>query len=315
MRTLLVFFVLFILNGILVPAIISYIYLNDYGFESFLLVILGMTVCIYSKINIPYFFYNKLYDFFSKISLIYFIFIIYYINNIYSDISSLQLFGILISYFQFGFSFSYFCLRYENLILKKLKGLFGKRKILFISANPINTTGIRINAEARDIEEGLKVTRKRNNYIIKVCLAARQRDLSRAILEENPIFLHFSGHGEIDGILLEDETGVATLVNNEGIASLFSLFKESIDCVVLNSCFSEKQADEISKHIPYVIGMKSEIPDKIALTFSTSFYDAIGAGRSIKFAFDYAVSNITMKRPIYGSIPTLIYKGVHYTKT
>jgi len=67
---------------------------------------------------------------------------------------------------------------------------------------------------------------------------------------------------------------------------LFKLFKDTITCVVLNSCYSEHQAKAIRAHIPYVVGVRSGIPDLAAIAFSTGFYKGIGAGRGVPFAFE-----------------------------
>ena len=53
----------------------------------------------------------------------------------------------------------------------------------------------------------------------------------------------------------------------------------------LNACYSAEQADAISRHIPYVIGMSHAISDHAALEFAVGFYDALGAGRSVEDAF------------------------------
>jgi|GEM_PF-3134308 len=182
----------------------------------------------------------------------------------------------------------------------------GKEKILFLSSNPSNTSRLRIDKEARDIEEGLRRANKRDSFDFEVKLATRSRDLSRAILDENPQILHFSGHGEVEGILLEDENGTSKIVTTEALSGLFSLFGDTIKCVILNSCYSESQAKEISRHIPFVIGMSKAVPDNTAISFSTSFYDAIGAGKEIEFAFKFAITNIGLEGLTGNQIPVLL---------
>ena len=66
------------------------------------------------------------------------------------------------------------------------------------------------------------------------------------MLDESPAIVHFSGHGDIDGIAIEDSLGNAKLIDTSAIGNLFELFSENIKCVVLNSCYSESQAMEIS---------------------------------------------------------------------
>jgi hypothetical protein len=84
-------------------------------------------------------------------------------------------------------------------------------------------------------------------------------------------------------------------VSTEALSGLFELFKNTVRCVVLNSCYSEPQARAIRRHIPYVIGMRSYIPDPAAVAFSTGFYKALGAGKDIPFAFDMGKASIRLE--------------------
>lgn len=66
----------------------------------------------------------------------------------------------------------------------------------------------------------------------------------------------------------------------------------AVECVILNACYSEIQAGAIAQHIEYVIGMDKAIGDKIAIEFAVAFYDALGAGESIEFAYKLACNAI-----------------------
>lgn len=157
--------------------------------------------------------------------------------------------------------------------------------ILILTANPQGTSPLRLDQEVRDIEQGLERAKQRDRFIVKSMLAVRPRDIQRAMLDLNPSIVHFSGHGTGDeGLVFEDETGSAKLVDGEALAGLFELFAEQVECVVLNGCYSEVQAEAIRQHINYVIGMKKAIGDKAAIEFAVGFYDALGAGRSVEFA-------------------------------
>jgi CHAT domain len=157
--------------------------------------------------------------------------------------------------------------------------------ILILTANPKGTSQLRLDQEVRDIEEGLQRAKQRDQFVLKSMFAVRPRDIQRAMLDINPSIVHFSGHGiEDEGLVFEDEAGRVKLVDGEALAGLFELFAEQVECVVLNGCYSEVQADAIAQHINYVIGMKKAIPDKAAIEFAVGFYDALGAGRTVEFA-------------------------------
>lgn len=170
-----------------------------------------------------------------------------------------------------------------------------KKTILFLAANPKSSTPLRLDEEVREIEEGLKRSKKRAEFNLEQRWAVTPRDMQRAVLELNPQIIHFSGHGVGEGgLALEDKNGQVQLVNAKALASLFKLFKEHIECVVLNACYSEIQAQGIVHHIPYVIGMKQAVGDKAAIEFAIGFYDALGAGKDFEFAYKYGCTSISM---------------------
>ncbi len=213
------------------------------------------------------------------------------------------------------------------------------RTILIFAANPKATSQLRLDQEVRDIAEGLKLSIHRDNFALDARWAVRPRDMQRAMLEKNPRIVHFCGHseghsslisegkdpqnvdrklvavteGEIfpdiaEGLVLEDEAGQAKLVDGASLASLFKLFADQVECVILNSCFSQVQAEAIAQYIPYVVGMNQAIGDKAAIEFAVGFYDALGAGRSIEFAYELGCSAIRLAGIAEYLTPVLIKK-------
>lgn len=178
--------------------------------------------------------------------------------------------------------------------------------ILFLGASPIDEVRLRIDEELRDIENGLKLATLRDQFELKSKWAVTAKTLQQAMLDEHPTIVHFSGHGDTSGIAVEDTLGNSKLIENDAIGSLFELFASTTKCVVLNSCYSESQAREIAKHIPYVIGMKSSVNDKAAIAFSVGFYTALGAGKDIEFAFKMGTVAIKLERISGSDLPILI---------
>ena len=180
------------------------------------------------------------------------------------------------------------------------------KKILILAANPKGTSPLRLDAEAREIEEGLRRSQRRKQFSLEQKWAVRPRDVQRAMLDVKPQIVQFSGHGaDGQGLVLEDDGGKSQFVTTEALAGLFELFADSVECVILNACYSEAQATAISKYIPYVIGMSQEIGDRAAIEFAVGFYDAIGAGRSIQFAYRLACNAIHLAGSAEHLIPIL----------
>ncbi len=169
------------------------------------------------------------------------------------------------------------------------------KTILILTANPKTTTSLRLDEEVREIDAGLKRAKKREEFNFEQRWAVRVRDVSQALLDFEPQIVHFSGHGSRnDGLALEDKTGNVQLVDTVALAELFKLFTPNIECVLLNACYSEMQADAIVRHIPYVIGMNKEIGDQASIEFAIGFYTALGAGKSIEFSYQFGCSAIRL---------------------
>ena len=184
---------------------------------------------------------------------------------------------------------------------------FSSSKVLFLAANPKNSSKLRLGEEVREIDEFRMRSNHREKFELISKWAVKPRDFHRHMLDIKPAIVHFSGHGTgEDGIVLEDDNGKVQLVPTHALNSLFQLFSnKGLHCVVLNACFSEVQATVINQHIPYVIGMSQGIEDKAAIAFSIGFYDALGAGESFDFAYDLGCAAIHMESLPDSSIPVL----------
>lgn len=172
-----------------------------------------------------------------------------------------------------------------------------KKTILFLAANPKNSTQLRLDQEVKEVDAGLERSRQRDKFRLETMFAITPRDLQRAMLDHKPQIVHFSGHGAgEDGLVLEDITGQSTFVRGDALAKLFRFFAEkcNIECVVLNACYSEVQANAIAQYVPFVIGMNQAIGDSAAREFAVGFYDALGAGESIEGAYENGCISISL---------------------
>jgi len=127
------------------------------------------------------------------------------------------------------------------------------------------------------------------------------------LLKIKPNILHISGHGNTDEqLLLEDVEGYKEEVSIEKLSNVLSGFTDHIQCVFLNTCHSLAGIDDFNKKIAFVIGMDTEIPDEVAISFSRNFYNALFNGRTIKDSFKIALSRIAMTDQGDEHIPKLI---------
>jgi hypothetical protein len=186
-----------------------------------------------------------------------------------------------------------------------------KIKILFLAANPEDTTQLRLYEEAREIDQALRMAEFRDKFDIEQHGAVRVRDLSGLLLRHSPDIVHFSGHGSEDSeIILEDDSGKSHPIPSAALSELFELLRDNIRCVVLNACYSEHQAIAIAEHIDCVVGMSEAIGDVAAISFAASFYQALGYGRNIETAFKLGCSQINMENLGEQNTPKLLAKRV-----
>jgi len=174
----------------------------------------------------------------------------------------------------------------------------GKKKIVLLAAAPMDCARIRLDKEIREIEAGLRSATFRKDFQFRPVLAVRTRDLQLALLTEEPQIVHFSGHGESSGkLLVEDETGSAQPIAADSLADLFALCSQHVECVLLNACYTEPQAQAISEHIPYVIGSSDALDDRAAISFAIGFYAALGEGKSYDDAYRFGCSQFRLDFP------------------
>ena len=170
------------------------------------------------------------------------------------------------------------------------------KKILILSANPRDTNNLRLEEEIREIKKTLQLSPHRNEFEIITESAVQVDDLTRFLSHHQPTIVHFCGHGNgIDGLILEENYGHQQIVSTQALAKLFDLFQQQVECVLLNACYSEEQADCIHQHIDCVIGMNQAIGDKAAIKFSIGFYTALFSNRNYQDCFDMGCAAIDLQ--------------------
>ncbi|MEL6939833.1 MAG: hypothetical protein AAFO84_11645 [Cyanobacteria bacterium J06598_1] len=191
------------------------------------------------------------------------------------------------------------------------------QKILILAANPKDTDRLRLGEELREIDEGLRRATHRDQFELCQKHAVRSRDVRRAMLDEVPQIVHFSGYGSAAaGLMFEDEQGRSQSASRESLASLIELFadpdefEQPISCVVLNGCYSPEQAEAIAQHVPFVIGLAQTIDNSRRIEFAVGLYDALGSGRSVEFAFKFASAAYEMTGESGEPAVPVLVKGI-----
>lgn len=178
-----------------------------------------------------------------------------------------------------------------------LKSLPNRITVLFMASNPIDTgTPLRLDAEARDIQQKIQMSEYRDSIVFETRWATRTTDILQAINETKPTIIHFSGHGATNGdLVLENSDGTKRFVPKETITTAISTASDTVRLVVFNACFSEAQAQSITRNIDSAIGMSTSIGDTAARVFAAQLYSSIGFGRSLQASFNQAIAALLLE--------------------
>ncbi|MEM6631529.1 MAG: hypothetical protein AAF694_17745 [Bacteroidota bacterium] len=150
------------------------------------------------------------------------------------------------------------------------------KRILFLASNPADTGRLRFDKEHKEISESIRRSKYRDFCELDEAFAVSARDIARKILDVRPHIIHFTGHGTRTGKLVAEKAEARQMLGPNALGNLLSSFSDTVELVILNACYSERSAEAILKHIPFVIGMRDAIQDQTAIDFAIGLYDAFG---------------------------------------
>lgn len=164
----------------------------------------------------------------------------------------------------------------------------GRLKILMLTANPAGSYQLELEKEHSRITK--KLQEKTEQFSLIVHHAVNNTEFKELNETTKPNVLHFSGHGNSNGIMLQnDDKNGSALLTARALDALFEYFADEgvlFKAVVLNACYTEDQAQAIANHVPYVIASTTAISDEAAIAFSVGFYFKLDAqGGNIEQSF------------------------------
>jgi len=168
--------------------------------------------------------------------------------------------------------------------LKKQKHL----TVLYLVANPDETSPLRVDAEVRRVQEAIRGSAFRDNITIQYRPAADLGSLIDGLNDHRPQVVHFSGHGYDGGIATDTgKVGRPAIkpLSFDLLAKAISATDSPPEVVVLNSCKSSSARKALLPSAGIVISMRTSVTDIAATAFATRFYAAIAGGQSVKAAF------------------------------
>lgn len=186
-----------------------------------------------------------------------------------------------------------------------------KFKILFLAASPNDQVKLELGLEAKKIEEEIIKSefRDRINFVTKWCVS--KKELLFAINQQKPDIIHFSGHSDTDCLVFQGADLKAETLPYEILADIIKTSSMFLKVVVLNSCYSEQQANGLSKIIPASIGMSNSISDDAAIIFASQLYSSLGFGCSIENSFEQAKIAMHIENSEYMTPKLFVNKDIN----
>lgn len=115
--------------------------------------------------------------------------------------------------------------------------------------------------------------------------------IDRIVMEINsrkPDVLHLSGKQDGGQILFHDRFGNLVPVSADRLAGLLLDLEWRPRLIVLDTCFSLRQARLLARKVDLAIGVQDGIAEPIAIDFFAMFYNSLANGASVRQAFQVA---------------------------
>jgi hypothetical protein len=177
--------------------------------------------------------------------------------------------------------------------------------VLYLSAQPAGTTALRLDHEARQIEDQILLARYRDAIQFRSAWAISRADLLRELNREDPVVIHFGGHGHVGGIVMESPDRQPEPVAARSLLEALRSAAPAARLVVLNACHSRDLIEVLSTHVPCTIGMAGAISDRAAICYAAALYGALAFGKSIAQAHAQGLAALSLDGASGVDLPVL----------
>ncbi len=151
--------------------------------------------------------------------------------------------------------------------------------ILLCTANAAEQSRrLRLEEELRAIEDALTRSRLRERYQPRMSLAVTFAKVLHELDDHEPMFVHFSGHGDRSGdLILKGEGDDDLHVPPARVAELLAALRTRPMLVTFATCHSRALAKAASQHAAFAIGFDGRLDDDSAPLFSATLYERLAS--------------------------------------
>lgn len=167
--------------------------------------------------------------------------------------------------------------------------------IAFFAASPPATQPLKLGDEWADIQRELKLAPFRDDFRLESRWAVTVDDVFRDLNQLDPVVIHFAGHGDASGLVLQDEHGNPEPVSPHALVKLVASAARKVRAVLFNACSTTAHAEALRAHADVIVAMSGKINDHAARMFAARFYGALGNRRSIGNAVKQGIAKLATK--------------------
>lgn len=176
-------------------------------------------------------------------------------------------------------------------------------RILFLAANPIDQISLQLYREFESIDDAIYSAKYKNKFELIPRFSVNADRILSYLIRFKPNIIHFSGHGTVSGhLIFENKIGKTFIADKKAIQTIFRVLKQDIKCIVLNSCFSQRQANLLIPYVDCIIGMSNEINDYAAYIFAKNFYTSLSGGFDLYDSYTLAKNQVLLEPIQYENI-------------
>jgi esterase/lipase superfamily enzyme len=168
--------------------------------------------------------------------------------------------------------------------------------ILVLAADPHGLAGPPLQGEAHQIRQSLGAGPAGLALTLEAQVVGQAADLSRWLLQRDPVILHLSVAGESGADIFLREDHHIRPVSEEALAGLIAAAGGRLECVVLSGCWSAQRADALLGQVRCVVGVPGPAETEATRAFSAGFYRALALGKGYREACELGQEEIRRQR-------------------